>query len=336
MQIFEILQAIKMQVKSTHSNKKVFYGKGGRVFVFMDNYENEMGSFIVNEMGDVCEIIVTNRFEKPNESPVGYKWISKKYKEKRDIALTRIGKSEYLKEVFISGNIKYKDIKDEYLILKIVQSTCEGTSINEKDVYSIENIQLNINEKALQVLAKMSLEKDESVKDIICSFMKEGKSIDDINNMGNNLDKEDMVVGSKDSKKIVELKNIEKKEVDMKEVIQLRDSIKDLSLINSMSGQRSAKLDLNKELLSERESKNVKLPDFINGDFKIGKGFQRKKILPMIGTKIDLPENLKLKDRVAPTVENKEQLIAGIMHTYAGDKVVLSNMKLKTSPRRTI
>lgn len=318
MNLQQIFKAINLRITTSKQSTKTFYGLGCREFIFEDCYQNEVGSFFVVPDGDVCEVILnaTVKDLESGEKFLTYKWINKKFEEKRTFALSKMSRSEYNKEEFVYANYAYEMVASETIMLGMIQKISEGGYLSNVDIQEEA-----LTEEAFLELSKVSYRKDISVKKLIADLIDSGLTFAELNEKFGN--KTTSVKAYKDERQI---NKPEHKVVD-KEIVKTRKSedvkIDDVHLKTVTEATVNFHKDDKVEVESNERDTLRKLPDYINGTFEIGKGFVRRESIKPTRT-FEEPE-MSLKERVNPKpIIQTEHLVR-----YPGDKTVLSNLKQK-------
>lgn len=322
MNLQQIFKAINLRITTSKQSTKSFYGLGCREFVFEDCYQNEVGSFFVVPDGDVCEVILnaTVKDLESGEKFLTYKWLNKKFEEKRNFALSKMSRAEYNKEEFVYANYSYEKVSSETIMLGMIQKISEGGYLSNVDIQEEA-----LTEEAFLELSKVSYRKDISVKKLIADLIDSGLTFAELNEKFGS--KTTSVKAYKDEKQIEPFDNrdkiVNKETLNTKneDVKQYSSNVKTVTEAISKATREATNSIENNERDSLRP-----LPDYINGTFEIGKGFVRKEsvqnIKPVRG--FEEPE-MSLKDRINPKpIIQSEHLVR-----YPGDKTVLSNLRQK-------
>lgn len=320
MNLQQIFKAINLRITTSKQSTKTFYGLGCREFIFEDCYQNEVGSFFVVPDGDVCEVILnaTVKDLESGEKFLTYKWINKKFEEKRTFALSKMSRSEYNKEEFVYANYAYEKVASETIMLGMIQKISEGGYLNNVDIQEEA-----LTEEAFLELSKVSYRKDISVKKLIADLIDSGLTFAELNEKFGN--KTTSVKTYKEERQISksepEHKVVDKETLNTRKTEDVKNEDVHVKTVTeaTVNFHKDDKVEIES---NERETLR-KLPDYINGTFEIGKGFVRRENVKTIRTFDE--QEMSLKDRINPKpIIQTEHLVR-----YPGDKTVLSNLKQK-------
>ena len=297
MKLNDIFKAINLRVKTAKPYSKDFYGENCREFTFEDCYGNDVGTFIIHPEGDVCQVVV-NAITLEQVS-IFYRWINPLTVGLRKILLSQKNSQEQLREMYVYQNIPYENIEDKDRILEIVKCVCEGESINNHLINSIDRCgssNLNTCEISNDIflkLAKYAYKNGVSVDEFVDSLDTDVNNNNSINSKFENSEKKANLI-----KPLNNLKKVDKvispspltgsgvkKYVEDNKFLNQSNQSNQLSEI-SLDMELQVEMSENENFLSPTESIGVKFPNCLNGTFMIGKGFVPEVVLNVEGHNI--------------------------------------------------
>ena len=154
MNIKSILETINYRVAQSSPYLYQSFGmENPRIFDYFDKDEEVAGNFTADESGKVFEIIA----EIP-QLGICYRWVDPDYINK----LTQDTISRGIDPTIALDNIKFTEVKTEDNILFKVKAICQKIHLKH-----IEEITENLPDGVLLNLAKMSIEKNITIKETI-------------------------------------------------------------------------------------------------------------------------------------------------------------------------